>query len=129
MPTYEFACDHCGSVALSQHSFEEDTFSLTFCCHNCQSGTLRRQVSSFGIISGVDGHYNHSLGRYVTGMRDFKSGLARKSDQMTERTGIPHNYEPIDHMEKKALGVTEEGLDSTRAAEMAQGKREARKWL
>lgn len=39
--------------------------------------------------------------------------LKMTADRQTERTGIPHNYSPVDLRDKEALGVTSEGLDST----------------
>lgn len=59
-------------------------------------------------------HFNNATGEYVTGERNFKDALKRKSEEMTVRTGMEHNYAPVDLREKDALGVTDEGLDETR---------------
>jgi hypothetical protein len=58
-------------------------------------------------------HWNHSVGQPIRTMRQFRDALARKSDEMTERTGVPHDYQPVDLSDREALGVTDEGLEET----------------
>jgi len=47
----------------------------------------------------TEGHYNHSLGEYVTSSADFRDKLARKSDQMSERLGWDQHLVPVNPQE------------------------------
>jgi hypothetical protein len=51
------------------------------------------------------------VGRYVSGNRDFSEALKEKSAEASERLGMEHNFQPVDIGDRKALGVTDEGLD------------------
>lgn len=72
---------------------------------------MRRDYSSISVIKPFTPHYNHSVGKYVRTAGEFKSELTRASDAHSERTGIDHDFRPIEMNE--APGVTSEGLDST----------------
>jgi hypothetical protein len=64
-------------------------------------------------------HYNNAVGQFVTNKRQFYDGLKMKSEEASIRTGMDHNYEPIDPSDMadaKAHGVTDEGLDTTEKA-------------
>ena len=60
-------------------------------------------------------HYNVSAGQHVSGQRELEEVFKRKSDEVTERTGIPHNFKPIDLRDHEALGVTRHGLEEDAA--------------
>jgi hypothetical protein len=66
-------------------------------------------------------HYNPTVGRYVTGQRDFKDGLKRASESATLRTGTEHNYQPADLNDMAAVGATEEGLEHSKRVRMRKG--------
>lgn len=62
-------------------------------------------------------HYNTAVGEFITSKQQFYDGLKRQSEVASIRTGIDHNYEPLDPSdmaEASSHGVTEEGLDITR---------------
>lgn len=77
-------------------------------CNIC-GGRLQR-IASFFFHRSMPEHYNNATGTYVNNERNFKDDLKRKSEEATIRTGMEHNFVPVDLREKEALGVTDEGL-------------------
>lgn len=119
MPVYEFRCPHNPSFI--------DTDRTPPMCDECCLPMKR--VWSFSFHRPMPDHFNASTGTYVRNERQFRDELKKMSDEATERTGIPHNYVPVDPMDKEALGVTDEGLDTTYDAEVRAGKRERKAWI
>lgn len=72
---------------------------------------MRRDYSSIAVSKSFKPHFNHSVGKYVRNNAEFRSELSRASDRASERTGIDHNYKPIDAGDRP--GVTSEGLYET----------------
>lgn len=79
--------------------------------------------------------YNPTLGQYVSSRSQLNSALSRASDEASrprynvdnegnvhEVIPAPVNYKPVDMRDKAALGVTNEGLDSTYDSLRRQGK-------
>lgn len=66
------------------------------------------------VATGWMPHYNHSVGRYVRTRGEFLDALRSASEKQSERTGVEHNYQPVELGEVQ--GVTEEGMDATRRA-------------
>lgn len=66
-------------------------------CPQC-GDTLRRKysISTPAPNHYFQPHFNISIGQHVNSMADFKSKLSAKSDQMSERLGIDHNYQPVE---------------------------------
>jgi hypothetical protein len=110
VPLYPFRCRSC--------SYTEDT--LTNEPHPCPhcSGLMKRTWTTVQFSpSPFQPHYNYSVGAYVNSQQEFNDVLRRKGDAMSERLGMDTSYAPLhpaDFTETKTLGVTEEGLDSTR---------------
>lgn len=102
MTLYEYRCQDCGHRVLSDECADE---ICTVCC-----GARGQRIWSFSNATIMHEHMNTTLGEPVSSMRQFKDGLKRKSEEATARTGIPHNFQPIDPTDKKALGVTDEGI-------------------
>lgn len=69
-----------------------------------------KRVYSASVLTAFQPHFNHSVGKYVRSMREFKDALNQGSDEMSNRLGHEHRYVPLESGE--APGVTEEGLDS-----------------
>jgi hypothetical protein len=79
---------------------------------SCSALATRR--FSFSLGTPFAEHYNPSTGKRVRTRSGFASELSRQSDEASERTGIEHNYVPVDPRESpSSLGVTEEGLYET----------------
>lgn len=58
-------------------------------------------------------HFNQSAGTYVSNDRELKDAFKAQSEAATERTGIEHNFVPVDPQDTARLGVTTEGLGAT----------------
>lgn len=71
---------------------------------NCP-GILKRDYSSVNFAPVMHSHFNHSVGKPISDMKQFTDALKRKSDEATERTGIPHNFVPADHDSLRAPDV------------------------
>lgn len=120
---YEYKCRQCG--------YRVDLTTLTgpYSCPNCEGGVVKR-VFSFNVQPSMAEHYNPSVGTVVSSKRQHFDLLKRQSEAATIRTGIPHNYVPVDPADSRAVfGVTDEGLDATRAREVEDGKRDVQRYF
>jgi hypothetical protein len=88
-----------------------------------------KRVFGFSVIQPMQEHYNPTTGSVVSNSRQFRDGLKIASERETARTGIEHNYVEVDPTDAKALGVTEEGLDSTARRLVAEGKKDVKTYL
>lgn len=109
MPLYEYRCVQCGlnETFNRYHPIGE---VIDFPCPVC-GGRLRRIYSNFRFQRGMEAHFNPSVGTYVSNERQFRDELKRKSDEASIRTGMTHNFVPVDLNDPKALGVTDEGRE------------------
>lgn len=82
--------------------------------------------TSFGRVWHNPGTPHLATGKPVSSYKDLKEQLHVASEEMGERLGMPVNYEPVDLSEKEALGVTEEGMDSTHDMAVKQGRKDSR---
>jgi hypothetical protein len=65
-------------------------------------------------------HFNNAVGEFITGKQQFYDGLKRKSEEAWARTGLDHDFQPIDPSDMRdpsAHGVTDEGLEATYRAQ------------
>lgn len=91
MKTFDWKCQTCGFVKEAPEPAP---------CPQC-GDSLRKQFC-FGIqpvARRFQPGFNMSLGEYVTSPQDFRDKLKKKGDQMSERLGTEHNYQPRDHEE------------------------------
>ena len=79
----------------------------------CDCGSPLRRVYAFVAGRPMPEHFNLAAGRFVRTEHDLNEFYKRKSDELTERTGIVHDLQPVSQSEKSALNVTAEGLDAT----------------
>lgn len=104
MPIYSFICRDCGA---KRESLQRDVLP-------CNCGGLSRRDYHFAVKADTPGHFNHSVGAYVSNNREFRDELKKKSEEASARFGIDVNYAPIDYTDKQSLGVTNEGLSETK---------------
>lgn len=71
-----------------------------------------KRVYSFAAAPVMHEHFNHSVGKVISDMRQFKSQLARKSEEDSERRGMKIDYQPVDLTDRQSLGVTDEGIET-----------------
>lgn len=115
MPIYEFRCRRCGHT--DHRTRPSDTIGP---CPMCEQGELRR-VFSFQVAPVMPTHLNKTTGTIVGSSRQFAHDLRVAGQKLTEKDGIPRDYQPVDLSDAKALGVTGEGLDSTNRHRVANG--------
>lgn len=129
MPLYEYQCKGCGKVETLNSTYPAlpDLLALLE-CRLCGSGTFKR-VWGFSYVRPMQAGYNPSVGKHISNMAQLKSEFSRMSDEAEMVTGNPHNFQPIDPMDKKALGVTDEGLASTHDHLISEGKTQEAKRL
>lgn len=87
MTVYEYRCRGCGVVRESE--LRDDN-------QPCSCGELSRRVYGFRQAAGLQPHFNHAVGRYVTNNRDFNDALKERSEVQSLRTGIDSNYVRVD---------------------------------
>lgn len=117
MPVYEYRCPTCGPVISSDRA---DSIP-----HEC--GEVAKRRWSFQMAPVMHAHFNHTVGKEVSDHRAIKRELARKSAEMSERTGVEHRYVPTVPGDVKEK-ATDEGLDTTFNRMRSEG-RDVKPWL
>src|SRR5260221_169726 len=100
MPVYAFKCRSCGRT-------EDSSDRAPFLC-TCGM-LMGRDYSTVRMGSVLHGHFNSSVGHYVSGKTDFSESLKRKSDEMSQRLGFEHRYTPVDISDQRACGASDRG--------------------
>jgi hypothetical protein len=126
MPNYTYRCPDCFAERMLYYPFHESDMPV-FCQY--EGAQMDKVLGVNYIHSGIEPHYNSAVGAYVQNMTDLSDKMKIASDDATERLGIPHDFRPVDPRDTEKLGVTEEGLDATMAAQVRDGKRDVKKWL
>ena len=124
MTLYEYRCQLCGHIETSderaddlRHRSHVKRGEVLVC-----SGLLRR-VWAVNFAPVMQEHFNSTVQRPISSMRQFEQELRRASDEASERTGIDHRFAPVDPTDRKALGVTSDGLEATNRTRQANGLR------
>ena len=121
MPAYEYGCATCGGRATTFSTIASYDPDARVDCIECRT-PMRRVYEPLPFQMGMDGHYNPTVGRYVSGKRDFEDGLKAASEEASKRNGIEHNYKPIDLRDVETVGATGEGLGATARRRHHEGK-------
>jgi hypothetical protein len=112
MPKYEFECDEgCVQVVtclLSEFDWWMENVKKEGCIFHHKP--LKRKYRPFGFTMPLADGFSPATGTYVSGNRNLREQFKIASAQATERTGIPHNFQPVDMRDTETLGITEEGL-------------------
>lgn len=124
MAIHRYICKQCGEAAESESPIGREPVRPTRCFW-CGSDGFRRDYSGVALARPMMAHYNATVGKEVSDMKGFKDDLKRKSEEATLRTGIEHNYEPIDYSDFKPVIEKSEGqgLEVTNRARHAEGKK------
>lgn len=91
MPIYEFESP-CGAFLSTSRPMNEDTLHKT--CECC--GLEARRVFSDFAFHRFTPHYSPAVGKPVSSQKEFREDLKRASEEATLRTGMPHDFQPID---------------------------------
>lgn len=129
MPLYEYVCPSCGCISSINKTIEEYSLlsNASIWCPYDNTKVVRKY--SFSIQSSMPEHYNPSVGQHVSTKRQFKDELKRQEEDHYLTTGFEAKYSEVDMSEPSALGVTEEGLDSTYRQLVKEGKKEVKQYL
>lgn len=99
MPLYDYRCRICGFDdqiydEIANPSGLKETYDLGVTCPVCLDGPLAR-VFSFSVPADPvgDGYYDNSIGAYVTSERQLHDLNKIRSEEVTARTGIPHDFQ------------------------------------
>lgn len=125
MALYAYVCVSCdtreeisnGAVPLADFNPPSDMQ-----CTSC-GGVMRRRYS-LSIHRPMQDHYNNTTNSMIGSNRQFREELKRQSETATLKTGIEHNFEPIDRSELKKNVVASDGmgLESTNRERVKNGQ-------
>lgn len=123
MPVYGFRCPECGTEFDTYAKIADyDPYSAQPCI-DCGTPAKRRYDTPPPFKMPMPDHYNMSAGQYVSGEKHLRDVFKRKSDEATERTGIPHNFVPVDLRDTERVGITDAtGLGATQDQRHNEGK-------
>lgn len=131
MPQYEYRCDGCKTPYTIVDSMEGDTkaeFDRGLMAHIMPDGSVcgmfKRDFSSVHIAPVMQEHMNATVGKPISDMGQFKRELREAGEKLEERTGVPHDFQPVDLRDKDSLGVDDTGLDATHDAMVKAGIKE-----
>lgn len=133
MILYEFKCTKCGQTYTSTNRnlrIAQDDPDRRVCIERNGRGSSiicfgnLKRVFGFNLKRSMPEHFNNSVGKYVSNESKLRDEFKRLSETATARTGIPHNYVPVDPMDKETLGVTDEGLDATHDDMVRRGEKD-----
>lgn len=99
MPVYPYRCESCAMPVEVVRSVHDIAVPPT--CGAC-GGLTRRVFTAPSVHRGAlawEPHLNASVGRVVHTRSEFRSELSRASDEASERTGMVHDFQPIDPRE------------------------------
>lgn len=119
MQIYAYKCPQCGQT---YDTTDGPMDRLPLPCSVCEHpGPLHRSFQ-LQVQRPMLEHWNATLHKPISDMRQFKDGLKAQGEAAAEYTGIETDYQPIDPSDTKALGVTGEGLDETNRVRVREGK-------
>lgn len=126
MPIYEYKCPDCGYREMSYERgdvlhIRRPAQPVRGCLRCGQYDKPFKRVFGFSSPAMLHDHFNNTLGRGVSGMRDFREGLKIASDRATMETGIEHNYKPLEWGDHKAFGATAEGIHESNVIRSRKG--------
>jgi hypothetical protein len=81
---------------------------------------MRRCYRSVQIAPVMQEHYNPSVDSHVSSVKQIDESFKRKSDEISEATGIETRLAQVDPKDLQA-GATNEGLEATNRVRHARG--------
>lgn len=126
-PLFDFKCVQCGLYCES-HVNESQIWSCPRCyVVHTERSPLRKVIRKAPSMPPMwHGHFNHSIGQYITDRKQFKEGLYVKQEEATERFDWQQSFIEVDPNDRDSLGITDEGLDSTHDAHVSLGIKESK---
>lgn len=107
MPIYEYKCPVCGNRIPST---KRDNRLPTQVCITCGNRVEYKRVFGFALKPMMHSHFNRSVQKPISDMRQYRDELKRKSDEESARDGMERNYVPVDLGDTQSIGVSNEGI-------------------
>lgn len=126
MPIYEYRCEcrvkhlECSPDDPTKHLYD----SKQVACESCSTPFRRR--FGFSTPAMMHEHYNPALGRTVSSRREMREAAKVASAEATERTGILHDYQPVDLRDPSVAPDSDDGLQSQHDRAVEEGRRESK---
>lgn len=80
-------------------------------CEMCDEVGMHKRVWHAPYIKPMmHEHFNHSVGRSISDMRQYKEVLKRTSDEHAQALGLDVNYQPVDMGDAQSVKATGEGI-------------------
>lgn len=79
----------------------------------CDCGSPIRRVYSFIQRKSMPGHFNLAAGKYVESEKQLTEHYHKLSEEVSERTNLPHEFVPVSQSDTNSLNITGEGLAAT----------------
>lgn len=135
MPLYQFRCpDHKGTVNDLMASASTVPMTLRSYCDFCQDWREFKRVFGFNHKPGIEEHFNHSVGKPISSMSQYRDELKRKSAEMAQESvfvtadgekvivpGIETNYTPLEWGDHQAFGATNAGIHESNVERSKRG--------
>jgi DNA-directed RNA polymerase subunit RPC12/RpoP len=100
---YEYRCPVCGHATTTQRRGDRTR------CVNC--GASSHRDFRFRTQTAFQPHFNQTLGHHVNNDREFRDGLKRASEDATVKTGMEHDFQPVDLADHQAFGISDNEAD------------------
>lgn len=107
MPIYEYKCPYCNYRVPSLE--RADKLHVEECPSCGFSGDYKR-VFGFAMKPIMHEHFNRSVQKPISSMKQYADELKRKSDEESARDGMERRYVPVDLGDPGAIGVSNEGI-------------------
>ncbi len=127
VPTYQFDCTACDQLLEVVRPMSIGAPESVI-CPDCLARITRR-VFHVAVQTPFAEHYNHTVGKRVSSMKQFRSDLVRASEHAEERTGIPHRFVPVDGADAAAATGADAngaGMDATNRRLVSRGERKTK---
>lgn len=118
---YLYECRECGQ---QYNSRIQGNWAVTangddlYCCH-----LLVKRKYQLAVHRPMLDHFNNTTGTVIGSDRQFREELKAMSEVATNKTGIEHDYQPIDpEIPRKVVEQSDaRGLESTNRVRVASG--------
>lgn len=113
---YGYKCPVCKQTFIAK----ERTDRLSRLCTECGHSPLHRDFSGIAVERPMQEHWNATVNKPISSMRQFDAELRRKSDEMSHYTQVDQRLERLDP-DAAMKGVTDSGLESTNDDRIRRG--------
>lgn len=123
---YHYRCADCGTIKVISCSHDDPTKALYdagHMVHEPDGGTYRRV---WGFRLSKYRHEDPKTGRLYTSEREFARDLKTRSQIATDRTGIVHDFQPVDLFDPAVAPSSDDGLKEQHDAMVARGEKESK---